>query len=183
MANPSNSPLKVTQMTTKLELEKLMDECEACAGSDVAGFEAHFSECPKCKEYAEAAETSSEQIRFLEQVAARPTESAKQLFGTRVRAILALPPEAAAPAVRDLLDALGEVSEDARVKVVRVRTDLLMEIPKEHRETLMKALGGAMAGWPADRKAAEQRAVMKATEDYFLLKRMMVRKKFAALLN
>ena len=170
-------------MTTRTELERLLSECEACAGADAQGFEAHFSVCPKCREYADAAEETAEQVQFLEEVASRPLESAKQLFGARVRGILALPAEERAPAVAALLDALGEISEDARVKAVRVRTDLLMEIPKEHREALMTTLGAAMRAWPEERKAVERRAVMKATEDYFLLKRMMVRKKFAALLN
>ena len=120
---------------------------------------------------------------FLQDLATKPYASQKNLLGARMRNFLGLPPPQRKQAISGLLDALGNIPEDARVKVVKARTDIMMEIPKEHRKTLMGVLGEVMSTWTPQRKNLEKRAVMLATEDYMFLKRMMIRKKFSKLLQ
>jgi len=170
-------------MSKKEEIEKLMKACEECVGKSSDSYEEHFSDCPTCKKYATEAEKLNKQLEFLEDLATKPLETRKQLLGARIRSFLSMPDDKRKEAISDLLDALEDISEDASVKVVKARTDIIMEIPKEHRETLLGVLGDIMSDWPAERKMKEKQAVMKATEDYFFLKRKMARKKFSTLLK
>jgi hypothetical protein len=170
-------------MTTKAELDKLLAECEACADGDDKSYDEHFSTCPSCKEHAEKAEKLNQMMEVLEMMAAKPLEARKQILGARMRKFVSLPDAERKEAITELLDALGELDEESMSRVVKARTDLMMEIPKEHRQMLMNTLGQIMKEWPAERKMMERMAMMKATEDYFFLKRKMVRKKFAQLIQ
>jgi len=170
-------------MTTKNELDDILEACEACAGADDKSYHEHFEECPTCKEYAEKAEKLNQQIEVLELMAAKPLEARKQILGARIRKFLSLQGPERKAAITELLDGLHELDDDAMSKVVKARTDLMMEIPKEHRETLMGVLKDIVADWPQDRKMRERQAIIKATEDYFFLKRKMVRKKFNKLMQ
>jgi hypothetical protein len=169
-------------MTTSSQIEELLQKCEDCSGGDSRSYEEHFADCPQCKQYAEAAEKANKQLNFLEELASKPYDSAKSLLGARMRSFLGMPPEDRKAAISDLLDGLGDIPTNARIKVVKARTDLIMEMPKEHRNTLMGVLKEIMSTWPPERKMLEKQAVMKATEDYFFLKKKMVRKNFGALL-
>jgi hypothetical protein len=170
-------------MTTKNELDDILEACEACAGSDDKSYEEHFATCPSCQEYAEKAEKLNQQIEVLELMAAKPLEARKQILGARMRKFLSMQAPDRRANISEFLDGLHELDDDSMSKVVKARTDLLMEIPKEHRETLMKVLSDIMTKWPEDRKMRERKAVIKATEDYFFLKRKMVRKKFGKLMQ
>jgi hypothetical protein len=170
-------------MTTKAELEKLLAECEACADADDKSYEEHFATCPSCKEHAEKAEKLNQMMEVLEMMAAKPLEARKQILGARMRKFVSLPDVERKEAVGELLDALGELDEVSMAKVVKARTDLMMEIPKEHRQKLMTTLGQVMKEWTPERKMRERMAFLKATDDYFFLKRKMVRKKFGQLLR
>lgn len=170
-------------MTTKNELNDILDACEKCAGADDKSYEEHFAECPTCQEYAEKAEKLNQQMEVLELMASKPLEARKQILGARMRKFISLPDAERKAAIGELMDALGELTDDAMSKVVKARTDLMMEIPKEHRQKLMGTLKEIMSEWPNDRKMRERQAVIKATEDYFFLKRKMVRKKFGQLLQ
>ncbi len=170
-------------MTTKAELDKLLDECMACADADEGSYDEHFNSCPSCKEHAEKAEKMNQMNEVLELMAAKPLDARKQLLGARMRKFVSLPPPERKEAITELLDALGDLPDDSMYKVVKARTDLMLEIPKEHRQTLMTTLGEIMTDWAPERKMRERMAVMKATDDYFFLKRKMVRKKFGALLR
>lgn len=167
---------------TSQQLDEMLSACEECAGGDVRSYEEHFAACPECKEYAEAAEKLNVQLGFMEDLASKPLDERKQLLGSRMRKFLGMPEAERKAAIADLLNALGDISEDARMKVVKARTDIMMEIPKEHRDTLMAVFAEIMKDWPHERKMMEKRAVMKSTEDYFFLKRKMVRKKFGQML-
>jgi hypothetical protein len=175
--------MEVIYMTTKSELDDILKACEECAGSDDKSYHEHFEECPTCKEYAEKAEKLNQQIEVLELMAAKPLEARKQILGARMRKFLSMQAPERKAAITELLDGLHELDDDALSKVVKARTDLMMEIPKEHRETLMVVLGDIMTKWPEDRKMRERKAVIKATEDYFFLKRKMVRKKFGKMMQ
>jgi hypothetical protein len=74
------------------------------------------------------------------------------------------------------------LTEDERIKIVKTRTNILTKLPKEKRTVLMGTLKEIMSVWTPERKMIEQRALMAATEDYFLLKKIMVRKMFSRLM-
>lgn len=126
----------------------------------------------------EKAQRKQDAKEFLERVSALPHEQAKLQFGARIRGFLPLPPPERKAAIANQLDALAELNEDARVKIVGVRTELLMEIPKEHRKLLLGTMAEIVHGWTPERKRVEQRAVVKATQNYMFLKRMMIRSMF-----
>lgn len=170
-------------MATQADIDRLVEKCEACAGSDSRSYEEHFATCPKCQESAEMAQNMNMQMEFLEGLAAKPLEERKLLLGSRMRTFMDMPEDERREAIGDLLDALGDMSEENRDSVVKARTDLMMEIPKEHREMLMGDLSANMQGWTPERKMMEKESVMHATEDYMFLKRMMVRKKFSKLME
>jgi hypothetical protein len=166
-----------------MKLGELMDACEECADADIRSYDEHFAECPICKEYAQAAEKLNIQAEFLEDLASKPLEERKQILGARMREFLDMPEAERKAAISDLLGGLTEIPREDMMKVVKARTDVMMEIPMEQRETLMMVLGSIMKEWSKERKMIERKAVMKATEDYFFLKRKMVRKKFAELVE
>jgi hypothetical protein len=170
-------------MATKVDIDRLVAQCEECAGNDSGSYEEHFASCPKCQEAADKAQKMNMQLEFLEGLASKPLEERKLLLGSRMRQILDMPEEGRKAAINDLLDALGDLPDDSRDSVVKARTDLMMEIPKEHRETLMSDFGTVMQGWSPDRKMMEKQSVMHATEDYMFLKRRMVRSKFSKLME
>jgi hypothetical protein len=170
-------------MATKAELDRLVAQCEECAGNDTRSYEEHFATCPKCQEAAERAQALNMQLEFLEGLASKPLEERKLLLGARMRQFLSMPGDQRKDAIGDLLDGLGDISEENRDAVVKARTDLMMEIPKEHRETLMDDLRYNMQNWTDERKMMEKQAIMNATEDYMFLKRSMVRKRFSKLME
>ena len=149
-------------MSSKTELQNLVEACEQCAGGDVRSYEEHFASCPKCQDASQKAEKLNMQLEFMETLASKPLEQRKLLLGSRMRSFLSMPPEERKNAIEDLMDSLEDVSEDVRFAVVKARTDLMMEIPKEHRDTLMGVLGDIMQGWTPERKMMEKQAVMKA---------------------
>jgi hypothetical protein len=169
-------------MATKAEIDEMVEKCEVCAETDSRSFEEHFEDCKICAEYAETLERMNKQMSFLEELASKPLENRKQLLGARMRKFLGMEPEERNTAISDLLDGLADLSEEARFRVVKARTDLIMEIPRENRQTIMSVFKEIMSGWSPERKMIERMAVMKATEDYSFLKKKMVRKKFGSLL-
>ena len=76
-----------------------------------------------------------------------------------------------------------ELTEDERIKIVKTRTNILTKVPKEKRTVLMGTLKDIMSVWTPERKMMEQRALIAATEDYFLLKKIMVQKMFKRLMS
>jgi len=170
-------------MATKAEIDRLVAQCEECAGNDTRSYEEHFATCPRCQEAAEKAQHLNMQLEFLEGLASKPLEERKMLLGARMRQFLSMPEQERKEAIGDLLDGLGDLSEENRDAVIKARTDLMMEIPKEHRETLMVDLGDHMQDWSPERKMMEKQSVNHATEDYMFLKRRMVRKKFSKLME
>ena len=170
-------------MATRTEIDRLVAQCEECAGADTRSYEEHFATCPKCQAAAEQAQHLNMQLEFLETLSSKPLEERKLLLGARMRGFMDMPEDERKEAISDLLDALSEIPEENRDAVVKARTDLMMEIPKEHRETLMGDFGDIMQGWTPERKMMEKQSVMHATDDYMFIKRMMVRKKFSKLME
>jgi coproporphyrinogen III oxidase-like Fe-S oxidoreductase len=93
-----------------------------------------------------------------------------------------MPEDKRTMAISDMLDAVSELPEQDRIKIVRTRIDIMTALPKQKKEALMGTLKKVMSTWSQDRKMMEKQAVMAATQDYFILKRMMVRMMFKKML-
>lgn len=165
-------------MPIKREMQELLEACERCADSDERSYDKHLSDCPKCSEYAERLEKMNQMVEVLELMASKPLESRKTILKARMNSFLEMTSDKAKEAISGMLDGLEMLSENDRVAVVKARTDILMEMKKEQRQKLMEYLGQIMKEWDKERKEMERRAVMIATEDYFMLKKMMIRMKF-----
>ncbi|KCZ70506.1 hypothetical protein ANME2D_02526 [Candidatus Methanoperedens nitroreducens] len=169
-------------MTAREELEKLAKECEECAGKDVVSFEEHFEKCPACQERKAKAEKLAQIADMMQMLASKPEEDRRQIFSARMEQFSSLPEDKRIAAITDMLDGIAELPEEDRIKVVKTRIDLMAKLPKEKREILMGSLKKIMSSWPEERKMMERHAVMAATQDYFILKRMMIRNMFKKML-
>ncbi len=169
-------------MTAREELEKLAKECEECAGKDKASFEEHFEKCPACQERKAKAEKLTQMMEMMQMLASKPEEDRRQILAARMEAFSTMPEDKRIAAITDMLDGIAELSEEDRIKIVKSRTDHMTKLPKDKREVLMGSLKKIMSAWPEERKMMEKRAVMAATQDYFILKRMMVRNMFKKML-
>ena len=169
-------------MTAKEELEQLAKACEECAGKDAASFDEHMESCPVCQDYKEKAEKVHQMLEVMQMMASKPEEERHKILGARMEHFSTMPDDKRLAGITDMLDSLEELSEEDRIKVVKTRTDIITKLPKEKRQILMGTLKNAMSPWSDERKMMEKRAVMAATQDYFVLKRMMVRMMFKKLM-
>ena len=94
-----------------------------------------------------------------------------------------MPDDKRMTAISDMLDSIAELPEEDRIKIAKTRTDIIASLPKQKKDVLMGTLKKVMAGWSHDRKMTEKQAVIAATQDYFILKRMMVRTTFEKMLE
>ncbi len=121
-------------MTSKSELDEILDACDACAGEDSVSYYDHFQTCPKCLEYAAEAEKFEESMDVLLKMASHPYEIARMSFWTMIKPILGMPLAEGRGEMGRIMDAIPELPEEAMNTLVKVRTDLLWEMPQEHRE-------------------------------------------------
>ena len=170
-------------MTTRKELNEILDDCDACAGEDDASYYEHFLSCSQCVEYSETAEKFEEAFHSLAEIAAEPYDVAKMRLLNKLKIIIEKPSEVGGREMADLLDCSAELPDESRDRLCRIRTDLIMEMPGNHRDKLMEALQDAMRGWNSERKLLEMRSIVRATEDYQFLQKMMVRRKFSEMMN
>ncbi|MCK5660863.1 MAG: hypothetical protein KAH86_05835, partial [Methanosarcinales archaeon] len=154
-----------------------------CAGKDAASFDEHMESCPVCQDYKEKAEKVHQMLEVMQMMASKPEEERQKILSARMEKISTMPDDKRLAAITDMLDSLEELSEEDRIKVVKTRTDIITKLPKEKRQILMGTLKKAMSPWSDERKMMEKRAVMAATQDYFVLKRMMVRMMFKKLMT
>ncbi len=169
-------------MTMREDLEKLAKACEECAGKDTASLDEHLEKCPACQEYKMKAEKIDQMMEAVHMLASKSEEDRRKILGARMEQFSAMPEDKRMSAISDMLDAVAELSEEDRIKIVKTRTDIMTGLPKQKKEALMGTLKKVMSSWPEDRKMTEKQAVMAATQDYFILKRMMVRMMFKKML-
>ncbi len=169
-------------MTQREELEKLAKACEECAGKDTASLDEHLEKCPVCQDYKAKAEKINQMMEAVQMLASKPDEDRRKILGARMEQFSTMPEDKRMVAISDMLDAVSELSEEDRKKIVKTRTDIITKLPKEKRENLMGTLKKVMSTWSDERKMMEKQAVMAATQDYFILKRMMVRMMFKKML-
>jgi len=169
-------------MTQREELEKLAIACEECASKDPASFDKHLDKCPLCHEYKTEAEKINQMMEAVQMLASKPDEERRKILGIRLEQFSTTTEDKRMMAISDMLDAIGELSEGDRRKIVKTRTDIITGLPKEKRDILMGTLKKVIAKWPEDRKKMEKHDIMAATQDYFILKRILVRMIFKKML-
>lgn len=108
-------------------------------------------------------------------LASKHENDRRRILTERLERILSMPEEERVAAIGDMLEAEGELSDEDRAKVVKTRLEIFTEFPKEKRDILMGALKKVMSSWTGDRKIMERQAVLAATQDYFILKKMAIR--------
>lgn len=170
-------------MSQREELEKLAKACEECWGKDIASLDEHLERCPVCQEYKMKSEKINQMIEAVHMFASKPEDERRKILGARMEQFSTMPEEKRIMAIGDMLDSISELSEEDRIKIVRTRTDIITSLPKQKKEILMGSLKKVLAGWPEERKMMERQAVIAATQDYFILKRMIVRKMFKKMLE
>jgi excinuclease UvrABC nuclease subunit len=170
-------------MSQREELEKLAKACEECVGKDAASLDEHLEKCPECQEYKMKAEKINQMMEAVHMLASKSEEERRNILGARMEQFSTMPEDKRITAIRDMLDSIAELSEEDRIKIVKTRTDIMTSLPKQKKEILMGTLKKVMAGWSQERKMMEKHAVMAATQDYFILKRIMVRMMFKKMLE
>ncbi|CAG1000970.1 MAG: hypothetical protein MPEBLZ_01043 [Candidatus Methanoperedens nitroreducens] len=170
-------------MSQREELEKLAKACEECSGKDIASLDEHLEKCPVCQEYKTKAEKINQMMEAVHMLALKPDEERRRILSARMEQFASMPEDKRMTAISDMLDSIAELPEEDRIKIVKSRTDIITSLPEQKKDVLMGTLKKVMAGWTHDRKMMEKQAVMAATQDYFILKRMMVRRMFEKMLE
>lgn len=169
-------------MSAKEELEKLALACEECAGKDEASLDEHLTTCPVCVDHNNKAKEIYQMLEVMQMMASKPEEERHNILAARMEKFSTMPDDERKAAITDMLDSLEELSEEDRVKIVKTRTDIITKLPKDKKNILMGTLKDVMSDWTQERKMMEKRAVMAATQDYFIMKRIMVRMMFKKLM-
>ncbi len=165
-------------MSMRKDLNRLAAECEVCAMKDDASIDEHMDNCPSCVDHSKKAEEIAQMIQTFQMLSAKDEESRKKILTARMDGFLSMPDEQRVDAMTDMFDTLEDLNEDQRNAVVKTRTDILTSIPKDDRQKILGSAKVIFSTWDDDRKMMEQRSLLYATEDYMLLKRMMVRRMF-----
>ncbi|UGV39703.1 hypothetical protein J7W08_06040 [Methanococcoides orientis] len=170
-------------MIAEEKLEKLAKACEECIGEDSGSIDDHFEKCPVCKLYKEQAETVYCITETIKNIASKSEEERCDAICKNLDEFYGMPDDERLEAISEMLDAEGGLSEEDMFKIVTTRIDLLTKLPKEKRVLLIETLEKVMSQWPEDRKMLEKRAIMNATQDYFLLKKTLLRRMFKKMLS
>lgn len=170
-------------MIAEGKLEELAKACEECIGNDPGSIEEHFEKCPVCKLYKEQEETVSCITETIRNIASKSEEDRCDALCRKLDKFYSMPDDQRVDAISKMLDSEGVLSEEELFKIVTTRVELLTKLPKEKRIRLIDMLEKAMSNWSEDRKQLEKRAIMTATEDYFLLKKTVLRRMFKKMLS
>lgn len=169
-------------MGHKEEIEQMAKACEECSGKDSASLDEHLEKCPFCQDYRIKAEKAYQIMEAVHMLALKTEEERLNILRSRMEQLSNMPEERRMSAISDMLDLVSELPEEDMIRIVKTRTDIITSLPEQKKEVLMGTLEKVMKGWPRDRKMMEIRAVMAATQDYFVLKRIMVRRMFRNIL-
>ena len=170
-------------MSHREELEKLAKACEECWGRDMASLDEHLERCPVCQENKMKSEKISQMMEAVHMFASKPEDERRKILGARMDQFSTMPEEKRIIAINDMLDSIAELSELDRIKILKTRADIIASLPVQKNVILMGSLKKVLAGWPEERKMLERQAVIAATQDYFILKRMIVRNLFKKMLE
>ena len=170
-------------MSHREELEKLAKACEECSGKDTASLDEHLEKCPACLEYKRKAEKISQMIEAIHMLASKKDEERRKILSARMEQFASMPEDKRMTAINDMLDSIAELSEEDRIKILKTRIDVITSLPKQKKDILIGSLKKVMAGWTPERKMMEKQSLIAATQDHFILKRMMVRMMFMNMLE
>lgn len=156
--------------------------CEACATDDDHSIDEHMTACPACEDHSKKAEEISQMIQTFQMMSAKPEEDRRKILNARMNGFLSMPDVKRVDAMTDMFDTIEDLTPEQRNTIVKTRTDLLTSMPKDDRNKIMGSAKEIFSTWEPDRKMMEKEAIMYATDDYMLLKRMMVRRMFKKML-
>ncbi|MCK4969045.1 MAG: hypothetical protein KAS77_00905 [Thermoplasmata archaeon] len=138
--------------------------------------------CPACEDREKKAEEISQMIQTFQMMSAKSEEDRKKILNARMNGFLTMPDDKRVDAMTDMFDTIEDLTPNQRNTIVKTRTDLLTSMPKDDRNKIMGSAKEIFSTWEPDRKMMEKEAIMYATDDYMLLKRMMVRRMFKKML-
>lgn len=170
-------------MGHKDELEKLAKACEECSDKDTLSFDQHLDNCIACQEYKAKAEKLNQMTEAVRMLASKPDDERRKILNARMEQFFSMPPEKRRSSIGDMLELIGELSEEERIKITKTRMDIVTNLPKEKRDVFMADLKRVIADWSEERKLMEMRSVKAATQDYFILKRIVIRRLFGKILT
>jgi hypothetical protein len=141
-----------------------------------------MSACPACEDREKKAEEISQIIQTFQMMSAKFEEDRKKILNARMNGFLSMPDDKSVDAMTDMFDTIEDLTPAQRNTIVKTRTDLLTSMPKDDRNKIMGSAKEIFDTWEPDRKMMEKESIMYATDDYMLLKRMMVRRMFKKML-
>jgi hypothetical protein len=150
---------------------------------DEGSIDDHMSNCPSCVDHSKKAEEISQMIQTFEMLSTKPEEDRRKILEARISGFLSMPDEKRLDGMTDMFDTIGDLNPDQRNAIVKTRTDIITSLPKKERNKMMGSAKQVMSTWDMERKMKEQEAIMFATEDYMMLKRMMVRRMFKKMMT
>lgn len=169
-------------MSLKQDIDKMAEACNTCMESDPGSMNKHIDACPSCKDHNAKLEELNHMVELLQSNAQKPEEDRYGIIRERIEDFLSLDDLQRKVAIGNMLDALSELSEDDRVKIVRTRTNVIMDMSREQRNILFGTMRDIVPEWTQERADMEMRAVVAATRDMMMLKRVMVRSMFKNIL-
>ena len=170
-------------MTTLKELNKLARECEVCAMKDSRSISDHLKECHTCGDYREKAEAFNKTLTDLRKLVSKEEYARHRDIHTRISRMANMEEEERMESFRNLVDATAILPEEERVKMVKTRTDVIFEFPKYERDPIIRTMKYAVSEWDKDRKRIERNALLKATEDYPIHKKLLIRNLFGTMME
>ncbi|MCX9011348.1 MAG: hypothetical protein OIN66_09520 [Candidatus Methanoperedens sp.] len=113
--------------------------------------------------------TSKEATEIL---ASKDEDMRRRLLSERLERIIGMPEDERIAALEDMLNDESDLTDEDRVKVVKTRMDILIDMPEEKRDILISALKKVMSAWTFDRKLMEEQALEAAVKGYTPLKKL-----------
>ncbi|MFW3145788.1 MAG: hypothetical protein ACMUIE_03130 [Thermoplasmatota archaeon] len=170
-------------MTTLKELNNLAKECEKCALQDSRSINDHLKECNTCGDYFEKAENFNKQLKEIRDIAKKSESAIHRDVHERISRIANMEDEDRKTALTDLLDAISILPESDRIRFVRTRTEIITDFSKYERDPIIETMISVTKDWDKERKRIEMTSLMKATDDFPVLKKIMIRNMFEDMLS
>lgn len=171
-------------MTTIRELDALADQCRECADGDDASIDDHLDNCNVCKEFSEKAESFNMTLEVVQIMASRPEGERHQFLSTRLERYFSIKGEQQRlEALRSLMDAMNELSAEDRTKIIRTRLQILTSLPTEKRKILLGSLQSIYSEWDLEKMMEERTAIHAITQNYPIIKRIVVRSMFKKIMD
>ncbi|UCC93455.1 MAG: hypothetical protein JSW25_01960, partial [Thermoplasmata archaeon] len=150
-------------MALREDLERLADECEACALTDSKSIDNHMITCPSCVDHRMKADEIDGQVERMRVLADKDEMERRHQMGYDVNDFLNMSEAQRAEAMRDMFDNIDDLDTDRRTVVIKTRTDLMTSLPKRERDALMRTARNVYSSYDQERLDAERMAIEEAT--------------------